>query len=104
MLREAHELNRELGDRYREAVIVCRFARVLALAGRAEAAAQVLATGEMLHEEMGSSPMAWLKRGNDEALALIREELDETALAEAYEHGKSLTAAEAVALALDSLG
>jgi predicted ATPase/class 3 adenylate cyclase len=102
MLREAHELNRELGDRYREAVIVCRFARVLALAGRAEAAARVLATGEMLYEEMGSSPMAWLKRGNDEALALIREELDETALDEAYEQGKSLTADEAVALALDS--
>jgi predicted ATPase/class 3 adenylate cyclase len=103
MLREAHELNRELGDRYREAIIVCRFARVLALAGRTEAAAQVLATGEMLYEEIGSSPMAWLKRGNDEALALIREELDETALAEAYEQGKSLTADEAVALALTEL-
>ena len=44
MLREAHELNCLLGDRYREAVIVCRFARVLAHAGRGEAAARVLAT------------------------------------------------------------
>ena len=62
MLREAHELNCLLGDRYREAVIVCRFARVLAHAGRGEAAARVLATGEMLHEQMGTSPMAWLQR------------------------------------------
>jgi predicted ATPase len=43
--------------------IVCRFARVLALAAKTEAAARVLATGEMLYEDMGSSPMAWLKRG-----------------------------------------
>ena len=103
MLREAHELNRELGDRYREAIIVFRFARVLAHAGSAEAAAQVLATGEMLQEEMGSSPMAWLKRGNDEALTLIRAQLDEAALAEAWEHGQALTADEAVELALGEL-
>jgi tetratricopeptide (TPR) repeat protein len=100
MLREAYELNSELGDRYREAIIVCR---VLALAARAEPAARVLATGEMLYEDMGSSPMAWLKRGNDEALTLIREELDETAFADAYEEGRTLTADDAVALALAAL-
>ena len=100
MLREAHELNRELGDRYREAIIVCRFAHVLALAGKTDAAAQVLATGEMLYEEMASSPMAWLKRGNDEALTLIRAHLDEAAFAEACKQGRTLTADEAVALAL----
>jgi predicted ATPase/class 3 adenylate cyclase len=99
-LEEAWKLNCELGDRLREAVIVFRFARVLALAGRAEAAAQLLATGEMLQKQMGSAPMAWLKRGNDEALTLIRAELDEAAFAEAYEHGTSLTADEAIALAL----
>jgi hypothetical protein len=103
MLREAHELNCQLGDRYREAVIVCRFARVLAHAGSAEAAARVLATGEMLHQEMGSSAMAWLTRGNDEALNLIRAQLDEAALEKAWEYGRTLTAREAVELALGEL-
>ena len=56
-------LNRELGDRYREAIIVCRFARVLAFAGRAEPATRVLATGETLYEEMGATPMGWLEEG-----------------------------------------
>jgi predicted ATPase/class 3 adenylate cyclase len=103
LLQEAYELNRELGDRFREVIIVCRFARVLAFAGRAETAARVLAAGEALHAEMGASPMGWLQRGNDEALALIRAELDEAAFAEASEQGQKLTADEAVALALDAL-
>jgi predicted ATPase len=103
LLEEAWKLNRGLGDRFREAVIVCRFARVLAHAGRVEAAAQVLASGEALHEEMGGSPMAWLKRGNDDALTLIRAELDEAAFAEASERGKALTADAAVTLALAEL-
>ncbi len=61
LLEQAYELNRELGDRFREAVLVCRFARVLAFAGRAEAAARTLATGETLYEQMGASPMGWLR-------------------------------------------
>jgi len=36
LLDEAWELNRQLGDRFREAVLVCRFARALAFAGRVE--------------------------------------------------------------------
>jgi predicted ATPase len=103
MLGEAWKLNCELGDRLREAVIVFRFARVLALAGRAEAAARLLGNGEMLQEEMGSAPMAWLKRGNDDALARICEVLDETALADAWAQGRTLTADEAVAVALGEL-
>jgi hypothetical protein len=76
---------------------------VLAFAGRVETAAPVLATGEMLYEEMGGSPMGWLKRANDEALTLIRRQLDEAAVAEASEQGRKLTADEAVALALAAL-
>jgi tetratricopeptide (TPR) repeat protein len=101
LLNEAYELNRELGDRFREAVLVCRFARLLAFAGRAETAARILAAGETLYEEMGATPMGWLKRANDEALTLIRAQLDEAAFIEAWEQGCVLTADEAVALALD---
>ncbi len=103
LLEEAWELNRQLGDRFREAVLVCRFARAVAFAGRVETAARVLATGEMLYEEMGASPMGWLKRANDEALTLIRRQLDEAAVAEAWEEGRKLTADEAVALARAAL-
>jgi predicted ATPase len=102
-LEEAWRLNRELGDRFREAIIVCRFARVLAFGGRATAATNVLACGETLYEEMGASPMGWLRRGNDEALTQIREQLDETAFADAWDQGRMLTADEAVALALGEL-
>jgi hypothetical protein len=76
---------------------------VLAFAGRAEAATRVLSTGEMLYEDMGAAPMGWLQRGNNEALVLIRERLDEAAFAEAWEQGRKLTADQAVALALDAL-
>jgi predicted ATPase/class 3 adenylate cyclase len=103
LLEEAYELNRELGDRFREAILVCRFARVLAYGGRVKAAARVLASGETLYQEMGATPMGWLRRGNDEALGLIHAQLGEAAFAEAYERGKSLTADEAVALALEEL-
>ncbi|MFN2470919.1 MAG: adenylate/guanylate cyclase domain-containing protein [Gaiellaceae bacterium] len=103
LLKEAYELNRELGDRFRNAIIVCRFARVLAFAGRAETAARLLASGEALYEEMWASPMGWLQRGNDQALALIRERLDEAQFAEASDQGRKLSADEAVALALGEL-
>jgi tetratricopeptide (TPR) repeat protein len=103
LLEEAYELNRELGDRFREATLVCRYARLLAHAGRAEAAARTLAAGETLYEHMGGSPMGWLRRDNDEALALIRAELNQGAFAAAWEQGRTLTADEAVALALASL-
>ncbi len=39
----------------------------------------------------------------EEALATIRTQLDEAAVAEAWEQGRALTVDEAVALALDSL-
>jgi predicted ATPase len=103
LLGEAWKLNRDLGDRFRAAILVCRFARVLALASRPEVAARVLAAGEKLYEEMGGSPMGWLQRGNDHALSLIRAELDEASFAEVYDEGTSLTADEAVALALECL-
>ena len=48
--------------------------------------------------------MDWLKRGNDEALALIHARLDDAAFREAWEQGRALTADEAVALALTALG
>jgi predicted ATPase len=103
LLNGAYRVNRQLGDAYRLPFIVCRFGRVLAAAGTAEAAARVLASGRALLEEMGASE-DWAERMNEETLASIRTQLDEAALTEAWEQGRKLTADEAVALALDSLG
>jgi hypothetical protein len=63
----------------------------------------VLAAGETLYKEMAASPMGWLQRGTEQALGLIRERLDEAAIAQAFEQGRTLTADEAVALALGEL-
>jgi tetratricopeptide (TPR) repeat protein len=104
LLKKAYELNRELGDRSRDAIIVCRFARVLAYAGQVDTAARLLGAGEALYEEMGASPMAWLKRGNDQALALISARLDNSQLAHSLHEGRKLPADAAIALALDDLG
>ena len=93
-----------LGDRFREETGEAADDHRLAFAGKADTAARVLAAGETLYEEMGATPMGWLKRGNDEALTLIRAQLDEDAFTDAYEQGRTLTADEAVTLALGELG
>jgi hypothetical protein len=56
----------------------------------------------VLREEIGIRPV-WLQKTNDETLAAIRTQLDEGAFAAAWEEGRSLTADESVALALDSV-
>ena len=103
LLESAYRVNRQLGDAYRLPFIVCRFARVLAAAGTADAAARVLACGQAQLEEIGARE-DWTERMNEHTLAKIRTQLDETALIEAQDRGRKLTADEAVALALDSLG
>jgi predicted ATPase/class 3 adenylate cyclase len=103
LLGEAWQINRRLGDRFREAVIVCRFARVLAFAGRVETAASVLASSELLYEAMGASPMSWLARDNEEVWSLVHAKLDQAAIDDACRRGRTLTADQAVALALEAL-
>jgi hypothetical protein len=47
--------------------------------------------------------MAWLVRGSDKALALIRGELDQDAFAEACEQGQARTADESIVLDLTAI-
>jgi predicted ATPase/class 3 adenylate cyclase len=106
MLKEAHRIHRDrrdLPDRYWDAVVICRFARALALEGRAETAARLLSCSEAQFEEIGVSAEAWLAEINERTLTMIRTRLDEAALAEAREQGRRLTADDAVSLALDFL-
>ncbi len=81
---------------------LCGAARALAFVGRGETAARLLACYEALCEEIGIN-VPWVARMNEETLVAIRTQLDEAAVAQAWEQGRALTADAAVALALDSL-
>jgi hypothetical protein len=80
----------------------CGAARVLAELRQGKMAARLITCYEAMCEEMGAS-VPWVARLNAETLATIRTQLDEDAVAEAWEQGRTLTADEAVALALDAL-
>ncbi len=103
LLNEAYHIDRELRDSRDIAEDLIRFARTLALAERAEAAVRLLASSHAMQEEFGIASPAYITAFKEEALATIRAQLDEGALAEAWEEGRVLTADEAVALALNSL-
>jgi non-specific serine/threonine protein kinase len=77
-----------------------RCAETLAIAGRAETAAQLLAAAEALREEIGGSH-SWVVDVNEKTLTQLRTQLDDATLAEAGEHGRRLTVDEAIAFALD---
>jgi predicted ATPase/DNA-binding SARP family transcriptional activator len=102
MLKESQRILCELDDLLLIAAGVGRFASVLALAGRAAIAAQVLSSSTALMEEIGARP-PWFAGISRKTLAVIHTQLDDAAFAEAWEQGLGMTADEAVALALDSL-
>jgi predicted ATPase len=101
-LRESQRILRELNDLLLIAAGVARFASVLALAGRAATATQVLSSSTVLMEEIGARP-PWFARISRKTLAVIHTQLDDAAFAKAWEQGLTMTADQAVALALDSL-
>ena len=107
MLKEAYRLHRnrpDVPDRYYNIVVLCRFARALALEGQPVEAARLLACSEVLFEELGVVVGSWItKLLNEPTLALIHAQLDEAAFEQAREEGRRLSADEAAALALDLL-
>jgi tetratricopeptide (TPR) repeat protein len=102
LLRENFPLYLELGDLRGTGENLCRSAHALAAEGSVTTAAQLLAGSETVFEGIGARP-PWLARMNEETLGTIREQLDEAALAEAWEQGRATTVDKAVALALGSL-
>ncbi len=102
MLKESYRILHNLNDLLLIAAAVARFASVLAHAGQAATATQVLSGSTTLMEEIGASP-PWFAKNRDKTLALIHEQLDEDTFSRAWEQGRALTADEAVALALDTL-
>ena len=103
LLEEAYRLNQQLGDVYWTPIIVCRLGGALVVDGKPISAATVLAAGEALLDEIGSSS-PWITEMNGERLEQIRAQLDQEALSAAWEAGKRLTADEALALARSVAG
>jgi len=103
MLKESHRLHSGLGDPIQTALDVFRFAALLAAKGRAVTAAKVFSSSDALCEEMGFSLSGWDPEFVEGTLTTIRAQLDEAAFTEACERGRTLTADEAAALALESL-
>jgi aminoglycoside phosphotransferase (APT) family kinase protein len=103
MLKEAYPIHCSLGDPGRVAVAVGRFAAVLAAVAKAGTAGAFLSCSEALLEEIGATAVRWVARMNEATLAAIRTQVDEAALADAWEQRRAPTADEAVVLALDLL-
>ena len=105
LLKGAYRIDRDYGGRVEIALDLSRFARALAVGGRAGTAARLLAKGEALREEIGATleSYAAMEAKLGETLAAVRAQLDEAAFAEAWEHGSTLSVDQAVALALDAI-
>jgi predicted ATPase/class 3 adenylate cyclase len=102
MLVEAYRLHSELGDPYRQQMVLCRLASVLASEQRPETAAEVLACAETLLEE-GGGASSWLIRKNAATLARIHEQLDEMTVTRLRSQGQALAADDALALAVAAM-
>ena len=101
MLAKALRIKRDLDMPELIVESLCRFAYMLAMGGRAEVAALLLAADQELREELGGG-FAWVVENNSETLAKLRTQLDELTLEEAFAQGRKLTPDEAVAIALDA--
>jgi tetratricopeptide (TPR) repeat protein len=102
LLEEAHRIQRSrpsLPDRYWGVVLVCRFARALALKDRAEATLRLLACAEARFEELDineGKAERWLVRMNDETRQMVSSSIDEGTAADDAEAGRRLTVDEAI--------
>jgi predicted ATPase/DNA-binding SARP family transcriptional activator len=101
MLETSLRIHGRLHDVLDTAVDLCRFAAVLARQRKAATAARLLATFESVGDEVGVR-RSGVAEMNEATLAAIRSQLDDAAIAEAWEQGGKLTVDEAVALALGS--
>jgi tetratricopeptide (TPR) repeat protein len=99
LLRESFRIDRDLGSTIFVGLDLARFAAILAHEGAAEAAAQLLAKAEAIHEEIGWTRESWAAEETERTLDTVRTQLDEAALAKAWERGRALTLDEAVELA-----
>lgn len=100
--KQSFRLLTNVRDRLGVASRICSAAHLLAVLGRAAVAARLLSHAESVYEETGAQE-PWVDKMNEKTLVTIRRQLDEAALAEAWERGRKLTAVDAVALAVAAM-
>ncbi len=71
--------------------------------GKAEIATRVLSAADELADDVGLTLSSWDPPYIEFVIQMIRDRIDERAFEKAWEQGRTLTADEAVALALESL-
>jgi len=103
LMREAYRLDREFGDSFEIANDLVYVARAVAFADRAVAAARLVSLYEAMCEELAILHASWVVKIREDAMSRARARLDEAEFTEAWEQGRTLTADEAIALALDPL-
>lgn len=109
LLAEAHRVQggrRGIPDRYWAVILVCRFARALALRGEAAAAIRLLSCADAGFEELEineGDAERWVIRMNNRTRELVGSSIDEATAACAAEEGRKLTVDEAVTVALNLL-
>ena len=104
MMKDVLRIDHDDGADLQIAFDLSRFARALAFAGGADAeATRLISCAEALREQIGAGAPPWLVRATEEALAIVRRNLDLYAFATAWEEGVALAVDDAVALALASL-
>jgi predicted ATPase len=103
MLAQSHTILSRLADVREVAVNLCEFARALAAEGRVRTAARLLSGAEAVLEELGAGNEPWIVRVRRKTMTAISSQLDDVALSEAWEEGRTLTPDEVASLDLDSL-
>ncbi len=102
MLRRAHGSADASGDLGAVEMVLVRTARVAARAGRGEVAARVLGAAAALHEQAGWVYPGWFAVVHDDAVALTRDQLAPATYEAASNAGRTMTTAEAMAMACDA--
>jgi tetratricopeptide (TPR) repeat protein len=103
MLVDAYRLARDSGDPEAVDMNLVRLGNALAVAGKSEIAARVLALSDVMHDELGWTYEGWFSEIKARAIGRARADLDDTGFGEAWAAGRKLTADEASALATEAL-
>jgi predicted ATPase len=102
LMEQTYRLDEELGDPDEINMDLLRLARVLALAGRADAAVKLLSVREATRPDVESGDPPWVQGIKRDAVDAARANLDERAFSEAWDEGQRVTINDAVSEALES--
>jgi hypothetical protein len=104
LLKESHRLHVDAADPLQSALDVFRFAAAVAATGKAETATRIFSAADALANELGLNLNSWDPPYVEFVTRTIRDRIDEPSFENAWEQGRTLSADEAVAPALESLG